>query len=110
MLRVSTEDERIAAVLHDVVEDTSVTLEQLANEGFSNSVLSAVQALTKMPGENRIEAAVRAAGNPLARTVKLADNAENMDLRRISAPSERDLARLKEYEHVRALLLGGNAG
>ena len=110
MLRVSTDDERIAAVLHDVVEDTSVTLEQLANEGFSNSVLSAVQALTKMPGENRIEAAVRAAGNPLARTVKLADNAENMDLSRISAPSERDLARLKEYEHVRAVLLGTSAG
>lgn len=110
MLRVSTEEERIAAVLHDVVEDTSVTLEQLANEGFSNSVLSAVLALTKLPGENRIEAASRAAVNPLARTVKLADNAENMDLSRISAPSEKDLARLKEYESVRALLLGTSAG
>lgn len=41
MLRVNTEEERIIAVLHDVVEDTSVTLEQLANEGFSQTVLAA---------------------------------------------------------------------
>ena len=109
MLRVSTEEERIAAVLHDVVEDTTVTLEQLATEGFSKSILTAVKALTKLPGESRMEAASRAAVNSLARTVKLADNSENMDLSRIAAPTEKDFARLKEYEQVRALLLGTNA-
>jgi len=108
MLRLSTEEERIAAVLHDVVEDTSVSLDQLANEGFSKSVLAAVEALTKLPGESRMEAAVRAAGNAVARTVKLADNSENMDLSRIQTPTERDFERLKEYEQVRALLLGTN--
>jgi GTP diphosphokinase / guanosine-3',5'-bis(diphosphate) 3'-diphosphatase len=105
MLRVSTDEERIAAILHDVVEDTSVTIEQLATEGFSQTVVAAVEALTKLPGESRMEAASRAAGNPLARTVKLADNAENMDLSRIANPTEKDFARLKEYEQVRALLL-----
>jgi GTP diphosphokinase / guanosine-3',5'-bis(diphosphate) 3'-diphosphatase len=109
MLRLSTEEERIAAVLHDVVEDTSVSLDQLANEGFSKSVLAAVEALTKLPGESRMEAAVRAAENSLARTVKLADNSENMDLSRIPTPTERDFERVKEYEQVRALLLGTNA-
>jgi guanosine-3',5'-bis(diphosphate) 3'-pyrophosphohydrolase len=109
MLRVSTEEERIAAILHDVVEDTSVTLGQLAAEGFSPAVVEAVKALTKLPGENRIEAATRAAGNQVARTVKLADNAENMDLSRIASPTEKDFARLEEYGRVRALLLRTNA-
>jgi (p)ppGpp synthase/HD superfamily hydrolase len=109
MLRVSTEEERIAAVLHDVVEDTTVTLEQLAEEGFSQAVVEAVKALTKLPGESRIDAAARAADNQVARKVKLADNAENMDLSRIANPTEKDFARLKEYERVRVLLLSANA-
>ena len=106
MLRVSTEHERMSAVLHDVVEDTPVTFEQLAREGFPQEVLLAIEALTKRPGESRLQAAERAAANPIARVVKLADNAENMDLSRIAAPTEKDFARLREYEQVRALLLG----
>jgi (p)ppGpp synthase/HD superfamily hydrolase len=106
MLRVTTEHERIAAVLHDVVEDTDFTLEQLRAEGFASVVLAAVEALTKRPGETRLQAASRAAVNPIARVVKLADNAENMDLSRITLPTAKDLARLKEYEEVRAYLLG----
>ena len=109
MLRVNTAEERIVAILHDVVEDTSVTLEQLANEGFPATTLAAVRALTKLPGESRMEAAARAAVNPVARTVKLADNAENMDISRIANPTEKDYARLKEYERVRELLLSTNA-
>ena len=108
MLRVSSDFERISAILHDVVEDTAVTLEQLVREGFPPEVISAVQALTKEPGESRLQAAARAAANPVARVVKLADNAENMDLRRIANPTEKDFARLKEYEQVRALLLASN--
>ncbi len=72
MLRVSGASERIAAILHDVVEDTPVTLDQLSNEGFSREVVEAVDALTKRRGENRIDAAKRAAANPIARVVKLA--------------------------------------
>jgi (p)ppGpp synthase/HD superfamily hydrolase len=105
MLRVSGTHERMAAVLHDVVEDTSVTLEQLSREGFPTAVLVAVEALTKTSGESRLQAAARAAANPIARIVKLADNAENMDISRIPDPTEKDFARLKEYEQVRALLL-----
>ena len=105
MLRVDTLHEQMAAVLHDVVEDTNVTLQQLQTEGFPAPVLLAVEALTKRPGETRLQAASRAAADSIALTVKLADNAENMDLGRISNPTERDFARLKEYEAVRALLL-----
>jgi GTP diphosphokinase / guanosine-3',5'-bis(diphosphate) 3'-diphosphatase len=110
MLRVAGKHERMAAVLHDVVEDTPVTLERLTQEGFPPEVVAAVQALTKNPGESRLAAAARAAANPIARTVKLADNAENMDLSRIAHPTEKDFARLKEYEQVRALLLASSAG
>ncbi len=105
MLRMNTEEERIAAVLHDVVEDTDVSMEQLVNEEFSSAVLAAVEALTKRDGESRMDAAARAAVNSIARRVKLADNAENMDLSRIAQPTEKDFARLREYQLVRELLL-----
>jgi (p)ppGpp synthase/HD superfamily hydrolase len=105
MLRMSTVHERMAAVLHDIVEDTPVTLVQLRAAGFPPAVVAAVDALTKRPGESRLEAARRAAADPVALEVKLADNAENMDISRIPQPTPRDFARLKEYEEVRALLL-----
>ena len=105
MFAVKSLHERMAAVLHDVVEDTQVTLDNLRAEGFPTEVLDAVSALTKTKGEARIAAAKRAAENPIARVVKLADGADNMDLSRISQPTEEDFARLKEYEQVRALLL-----
>jgi (p)ppGpp synthase/HD superfamily hydrolase len=109
MLRVSANDERMAAVLHDVVEDTSVTLLQLTEAGFPLEVVEAVEALTKRPGETRLQAAARAASNPIARLVKLADNAENMDLSRITNPTEKDFARVEEYKQVRALLLDSDS-
>ena len=105
MFRVNGEHEQMAAVLHDVVEDTAITIDDLAREGFPIEVLRAIAALTKLPGETRLEAAARAAADPVARKVKLADNAENMDLSRIPNPTEKDYARCREYEEVRALLL-----
>ena len=105
MLSVSDTESRIAAVLHDVVEDSEITLDDLRAEGFSEPILVALEALTKRPGETRMEAASRARAHPIAREVKLADNAENMDLSRISQPTEKDHARVAEYRQVRAALL-----
>lgn len=105
MLALQALEDRIAAVLHDVVEDTTVTFDKLQAEGFSPEILSAVDALTKRPGETRLDAAARAAADPIALRVKLADNAENMDLSRIPNPTEADYSRLREYTAVRALLL-----
>ncbi|TCT25147.1 HD domain-containing protein [Thermomonas haemolytica] len=109
MFRVATDEQRMAAVLHDIVEDTSVTFEDLEAQGFPAPVVEAVRALTKLPGESRLAAAERAAANPIALAVKLADNAENMDLSRIANPTEKDFARLREYEAVRELLLARSA-
>lgn len=97
---------RIAAILHDVDEDSSITLEDLAEEGFAEEIIAAVSSLTKQKGETRIDAAHRAVANPIAKVVKLADNAENMDLSRIASPTEKDYARIEEYKFVRKILLG----
>lgn len=105
MLRLQSEHERMAAVLHDVVEDTKVTLENLRTTGFPEEVVAAVECLTKRPGESRVDAARRAAADPIARVVKLADNAENMDMSRLPSPTEKDYARLEEYKAVREILL-----
>jgi GTP diphosphokinase / guanosine-3',5'-bis(diphosphate) 3'-diphosphatase len=108
MLSVTGLHDRIAAVLHDVVEDTAITLENLHDEGFSEEVIEAVATLTKSLGETRLAAARRAVLNPIARRVKLADVTDNMDLSRIAEPTENDYARLQEYEKVRELLLNYN--
>lgn len=105
MLSLTTENERIAGVLHDVLEDTDVTLEQLESEGFANEVLVALVALTKEKGESRMQAAARAKKDPIARAVKLADNKDNSNISRIKSPTEKDFARLEEYRAVRELLL-----
>ena len=101
MLRLSSDEERIVAVLHDVVEDSDVTFEELAREGFSDRVLTALEGVTKRPeegGDAGYEAFVKqAAKNPLARRVKIADLLDNMDLTRLSELSERDFRRLDRY-------------
>lgn len=105
MLAVRTTDERMAAVLHDVVEDTGVTLEDLRSERFPASVIEAIDALTKREGESRMDAARRAADNDVACQVKLADVSDNLDLTRITDPQPHDIERLEEYRVVRGFLL-----
>ena len=104
MLRLDTPAERMAAVLHDLVEDTAWTLEQLRAEGFPTEVVDAVDALTRRPGESYEAFVQRAGAHPIGRRVKLADIADNLDLGRIAAPTERDHARLERYRRARAIL------
>ncbi|KAF0866370.1 GTP pyrophosphokinase [Pseudomonas sp. LD120] len=104
MLRLSQPQERVVAVLHDVLEDSPVTLAELRAEGFSDELLDALVALTKAEGEDYPAFIQRAAQNPLARAVKLADLAENSDLSRIPAPGDEDLQRLEKYRQAIAFL------
>ena len=100
MLAVETLDERMAAVLHDVVEDTSWTLDRLSGEGFSDEVVQAIDSVTRRTGETYEGFVARAGKNPLGRRVKLADLADladNSDLRRIAAPTAEDYARIERY-------------
>lgn len=104
MMKMSTVEERIAAVLHDVVEDTPWTVESLRDEGFSETVLKALASVTRMPDED-YEAFVRRAGqDPIGRRVKQADLEDNSDLDRLPNPTARDYERLEKYRRALATL------
>ena len=100
MLRMSTLEERIVAVLHDVVEDCDISLEDLRQEGFSEEVLTAIESVTKVPDESYEDFVERAAQNPIGRVVKMADLEENSDLSRIASPSWEDLERIEKYRRA----------
>jgi (p)ppGpp synthase/HD superfamily hydrolase len=97
MFHCDTELERIVAVLHDVVEDTGRTFNDLRKLGYGEDVLAALECVTKRPGESYDQFVERAARNPTARKVKLADLRDNMDLRRLAAVAEKDIERLGRY-------------
>ena len=80
----------MAAVLHDVVEDTSYTLEDLRRKGFSEAVLAAVDCLTRRGDESYEEFIERVETNPIAREVKIADLEDNMNIRRINEIQPKD--------------------
>jgi (p)ppGpp synthase/HD superfamily hydrolase len=97
MFKMNSENEMIAAVLHDVVEDTDWTIEQLEAEEFDEEVITAVKLLThnkKIPYNKYIEAIKI---NKIALKVKLADLEDNLDIKRIAHPKFRDYARLADY-------------
>lgn len=95
---LATEDTQVVALLHDVVEDTPVSLQNLREQGFSERVVKAVDCLTKRDGEPLEAYLERVKQDPLAVTVKLADLTHNSDLRRISSPTEKDYARVERYQ------------
>ncbi len=108
MLQMDSEEEMITAVLHDVVEDSDITLDDLAAMGFSTSVLEALALLTHNKEEMSYEAYIEGIkSNPLAVRVKLADLTHNMNLRRLPNPlSQRDLERMQKYHHSWKSLTG----
>ncbi|MEB3766755.1 HD domain-containing protein [Acinetobacter sp. MD2] len=105
MLNMHTLEQKIVAVLHDVLEDSDATATDLIALGFSNQIIHAIETLTRKTDESRIDAAHRACKNQLACAVKLADVTDNMNLKRIPTPTERDYSRLKEYQQVQKILL-----
>jgi len=104
MQRLGTTEERTVGILHDVVEDTDWTLKRLREEGFPESIVAAIDAVSKREGEDYEAFVRRSAANPLARRVKLADLEDNMDLRRLPEISEKDLPRLQKYLRAWKLL------
>ncbi|MBF0295499.1 MAG: GTP pyrophosphokinase [Magnetococcales bacterium] len=107
MLRLDGEEERIVAILHDVVEDTHVTLDDLRAMGFSPTVIEALDRLTHRPEESYDDYLARILPHPLARKVKLLDLEDNMDIRRLDHQcQENDWLRLKKYRTAWARLRG----
>ena len=106
MLRMETEAAMMAAVLHDVVEDTEWTLERLREAGFSDEVLEAVDCLTHREGESYQQFVERVRTNRIARQVKIADLEDNMNVRRINQLGPKDLERLEKYHRAWRVLTG----
>jgi (p)ppGpp synthase/HD superfamily hydrolase len=104
MFRLTTEAERIVAVLHDVVEDTTFTFEDLRKMGYPEDILHALDCVTKREGEVYEDFVLRSKSDPIARNVKLADLEDNMDLRRMAGVTEKDMQRLNRYRKAWALL------
>ena len=100
MLRMDTEAAMMAAVLHDVVEDTEWTLERLREAGFSEEVLEAVDCLTHREGESYQEFVERVRTNPIARQVKIADLEDNMNVRRMNQLGPKELERMEKYHRA----------
>jgi (p)ppGpp synthase/HD superfamily hydrolase len=98
---------RMAALLHDVVEDTDVTLDDLRAAGYPETVVTAVDSVTRRDGEDYLDLVRRAAADPVGRLVKLADNAHNSDEARLALlPVERAEQLRQKYAAARAILLG----
>ena len=100
MMRLKTPDERMAAALHDVVEDCGWTLERLRAEGFPEAVVMGVDAVTRRETETYDEFVLRAKADPIGRRVKMADLEDNSDVSRLAEVTERDEARLNKYRRA----------
>jgi hypothetical protein len=102
MFGIEDVEAKIAAVLHDVVEDSKPPyrwgLRELEAEGFSANVIEALDCVTKRPGESYETFIMRILPNPIACRVKIADLLDNMNLVRLGGEiTEKDVARLRKY-------------
>lgn len=103
-LNMKTEEQKIVALLHDVVEDTEITIEDLKNKGFSKKIVDAVEVITKK--KESYETYLRKVKeNDLARAVKIGDIKNNMDVSRLKEITEKDIARIEKYRKALAYLL-----
>jgi (p)ppGpp synthase/HD superfamily hydrolase len=104
--RVTGDDARIVALLHDVVEDSGWTFDELAAEGFTQAQLDAIDALTKRAGEPLEASMARVAALPLAVHVKKADLADNADPARLARLDAAKRAKLERKYTRSAELIG----
>ena len=103
--QMSDEDTTVVALLHDVVEDTRYTLEDLEAMDFGPDVIEAIRVMTHDDSVPYMDYVREIAGNPIARQVKLADLAHNSDLTRLDhEPTEQDMARYRKYQEAKKIL------
>jgi (p)ppGpp synthase/HD superfamily hydrolase len=97
MAKMKTDLEMSVALLHDVIEDSDITAEQLLAEGIPVEVVEAVVCLSKNENESYQDFVARAKKNKLAAKIKIADIEDNIDVLRLTSLDEYDLARIKKY-------------
>lgn len=106
MLSLDNDEDRIVGILHDVLEDTSITLQHLEDNGFLGEIeiLHALVSITRKSHESYKDFILRVKLNPIALRVKLADLRDNMNISRINNPTEKDFARIEKYKKAYKLL------
>jgi len=102
--QMETEDEVVLALLHDVIEDADVTLDDLRSQGFPEHVLTALSLLTHNDGSDYMAYVACIKGNPLAAKVKLADLRHNSDNTRLGVVDEWAARRVEKYRKAIAFL------
>jgi len=101
MFKMESEPAMIAAILHDVVEDTDVTFADLRRMGYSEEIITALDGVTRRDDETYAQFVARSAKHPIARRVKQADLEDNMDIRRLASElTGKDFERLKRYRRA----------
>ena len=106
--QMTDEATTVVALLHDVVEDTEYTLEDIAALGFGQDIVGAVALMTHEDDVPYLDYVARLKSNPLARVVKLADLAHNSDLSRLGKVDDKTRRRLEKYKKAIALLESGD--
>ena len=101
---VNTDEEKAVAWLHDTIEDSDFTEQDLIERGIPQQVVEGVVAMTKVKGEAYSNYLQRLKKNDLARKVKMADLIHNCDLSRISNPTEKDRIRVEKYKKAMEFL------
>lgn len=96
-LKTTDEELQCIALLHDVIEDTNTTWDELKAIGCTDRVMNAVKALTKMPGQTYDQYKRAVMINKDAMRVKMADLRHNTDIRRLKGVTEKDIARMAKY-------------
>jgi len=106
MLAMNSDYEKIVAVMHDVVEDTDWTIEDIANEDFPNEIVKGVKAMTKKKGQSYDDYLKIVKQNAIARSVKLADIDDNGSPKRLFMLTPEDAQRLTaKYAKAKQFLL-----
>lgn len=95
--RCFTDEEKMVALLHDTIEDTEITTEDLLSEGFPPYIVEAILSISRNEDETYEEFVKRTGLNPLGRAVKLHDLEDNMDISRLEQVTEKVLDRLNKY-------------
>lgn len=101
MMRCETNEEKIVAILHDVVEDSEWTFDALLKEGFSTEVVEALKSVTKETKDEDYDSFIqRCSNNKIGRNVKIADLRDNLDITRMGELSEKDIKRANKYKRA----------
>ncbi len=103
--RCSNTDEKIVAYLHDVIEDTNVTTDELLSQGFPERIIEAILSVTRKKEESYEDFIKRCGANKIGRQVKIHDLEDNMDITRLLSLRQEDTERIEKYKKAYKYLI-----